>query len=156
MQLLPNSILYYNFPSVNHSNLGAVNPNYVPQLQAKQLNQVNSHNSFNNVINIPNKNEILNAILKFASKKKKNENKDKKNEEEMKNIIKERNRIAANEWRKRRNEYLNQLEIENSELKKQLYSMYHEMKKLQCENNFYDEEIQFFQNFIASNISTRK
>ena len=63
--------------------------------------------------------------------------------------LKERNRIAAQKWRKKKNNYMAQLESTNYELRKEAINLNNQAKALKKENEFFEEELHFFQSFMA-------
>ena len=62
--------------------------------------------------------------------------------------LKERNRIAAQQWRKRKDNYLSELEEKNDSLRKSVLKLQNQIHMLKAENKVLEEDLQFFQNFM--------
>ena len=63
--------------------------------------------------------------------------------------LKERNRIAAQKWRKKKDKYLTELESANDVLRQQALSLCGQMQSLRVENKLLEDELQFFQSFMS-------
>ncbi|KAK8895040.1 hypothetical protein M9Y10_023483 [Tritrichomonas musculus] len=63
--------------------------------------------------------------------------------------LKERNRIAAQKWRKKKDKYLTELESANDVLRQQALSLCGQMQALRVENKLLEDELQFFQSFMS-------
>lgn len=111
-------------------------------------NMIANHNPFislNTLLNRKNQDCILQNIKNYQIC---NEFVEKK-----KNEKKERNKAASKKWRAKQNVYLEKLDLENTKLRMQVFSMYKTMKQLKCENEFLNEELQFFQEFMSNKIN---
>ena len=62
---------------------------------------------------------------------------------------KERNRIAAQKWRAKKDESLQTLEEENDVLRKKVYDLQAQALCLSTENKILDSELQYFQHFMS-------
>jgi hypothetical protein len=63
--------------------------------------------------------------------------------------LKERNRIAAQKWRCRKDRYMTELETENDGLRKQALDLCLEAKSVLVENKLLEDELVFFQKFMS-------
>ena len=62
---------------------------------------------------------------------------------------KERNRIAAQKWRAKKDECLSTLEEENDVLRKKVFDLQAQALQLSTENNVLESELLYFQQFMA-------
>ena len=62
---------------------------------------------------------------------------------------KERNRIAAQKWRAKKDECLSTLEEENDVLRKKVFDLQAQALQLSTENNVLESELQYFQQFMS-------
>ena len=62
---------------------------------------------------------------------------------------KERNRIAAQKWRAKKDECLSTLEEENDVLRKKVFDLQAQALQLSTENNILESELQYFQQFMS-------
>ncbi|OHT12298.1 hypothetical protein TRFO_18003 [Tritrichomonas foetus] len=126
------------------------------------INSVAINNSTNNPIlrqgNYPivntNINTSYNTEMDLDSKKDIHDNAE--NDEVEKKDYKERNRIAAQKWRKKKDAYLMNLENENDQLRQEALKLCNQTNSLKIENSFLEKELQFFQMFIATVMKTPK
>lgn len=68
--------------------------------------------------------------------------------------LKERNRIAAQKWRKKKDHYLGELETANDELRKKAFDLCNKIQLLRVENSVLENELLFFQSFMAKIMSS--
>lgn len=68
--------------------------------------------------------------------------------------LKERNRIAAQKWRKKKDHYLGELEAANDELRKKTLELCNKVQALRVENSVLENELLFFQSFMAKIMSS--
>ena len=68
--------------------------------------------------------------------------------------LKERNRIAAQKWRQKKDQYLGELEVTNDELRKKALDLCSKAESLRIENNVLENELQFFQSFMSKIMSS--
>lgn len=66
---------------------------------------------------------------------------------------KERNRIAAQKWRAKKDETLLTLEEENDILRKKVFDLQAQSLQLNVENRILDSELQYFQHFMSKIMS---
>lgn len=66
-----------------------------------------------------------------------------------KSDLKERNRMAAQKWRKKKDQYLSELEQTNDNLRQQVLDLSSEAQSLKVENAVLERELQFFQSFMS-------
>jgi hypothetical protein len=64
------------------------------------------------------------------------------------NSLRERNRLAAKKWRKRKDEHLYELESENDSLRQRCFQLCTAARELRVENTILEEELGFFQDFM--------
>ena len=62
---------------------------------------------------------------------------------------KERNRIAAQKWRQKKDHYLAKLEESNDHLRRQALDLLSHLQTLKVENNVLENELVFFQQFMS-------
>lgn len=67
--------------------------------------------------------------------------------------LKERNRVAAQKWRQKKDRCLADLEETNDRLRKQALQLYIQTRSLNVENKVLEDEIVFFQQFMAKLMS---
>lgn len=70
--------------------------------------------------------------------------------------IKERNRIAAQKWRQKKDHYLGELEEANDQLRKQALELSSQIQSLKVENKVLESELLFFQQFMSKVMSAPK
>lgn len=70
--------------------------------------------------------------------------------------LKERNRIAAQKWRQKKDHYLGELEEANDQLRKQALQLSSQIQSLRVENKVLENELLFFQQFMSKVMSTPK
>jgi hypothetical protein len=70
-------------------------------------------------------------------------------EEEERIGLKERNRVAAQKWREKKDRYLLELEGTNDGLRKQALALNTDLLALKVENRTLEEELAFFQGFMS-------
>jgi hypothetical protein len=63
--------------------------------------------------------------------------------------VKERNRVAAQKWRERKDQYLVELESSHDKLRKQALDLNTELQMLSLENTLLEEELVYFQSFMT-------
>lgn len=155
--------------------------NLIPPLRPKQTNTVqpifisfannqcisNIYNSFNqnqklnnNLSSLLNNNYNDNNIQQSSTLNQLNNNLQnsipKKVNDNKKLLLKEKNRIAAKRWRKKKDIYLEHLDSENFVLRTQVLSMLNKFQELKCETSFLNDELQFFQSFMSENMKINK
>lgn len=64
--------------------------------------------------------------------------------------LKERNRLAAQKWRKKKDQYLYELESANDNLRSQALALCSQVQSLRVENKLLEDELQFFQSFMSN------
>ena len=69
---------------------------------------------------------------------------------------KERNRLAAQKWRAKKDECLSTLEEENDVLRKKVFDLQAQALQLSTENNVLESELLYFQQFMARIMNTPK
>lgn len=111
------------------------NANKQPMKFSKYLNPILNNNIQNISIPNTNYNQPIGKCFKIRSKE---------TDDNKKRITKERNKLAAKRWRKKKDLYLKKLDDENFVLRQQVLSMYNKFKQLKCENNFLNDELQYF------------
>ncbi|KAH0795414.1 ATF-like basic leucine zipper transcription factor B-ATF-related protein [Histomonas meleagridis] len=67
--------------------------------------------------------------------------------------LKERNRIAAQKWRQKKDQYLSELEAANDELRRRTLDLCSKAEALRVENHVLENELQFFQSFMTKIMS---
>lgn len=167
MQVIPNQYLFQDNRSSFPSSILPLKKKHLamkfPMLSSFSASNLNDENfqkidKSNYLVNL---NSILNVHFKNNLSKKQessvnssiinqDENDQAPSKETEENNLRERNRIAAKKWRMKRDKYLEELEQENDELRKQAFVLYKQMQELRIESEFFNEEIQFFQSFMAS------
>ena len=70
--------------------------------------------------------------------------------------IKERNRLAAQKWRQKKDHYLSELEESNDQLRKQALELSSQIQSLKVENKVLESELLFFQQFMSKVMSAPK
>lgn len=70
--------------------------------------------------------------------------------------LKERNRLAAAKWRKKKDQYLGELEEANDQLRKQALELLSQAQSLKIENQVLEAELTFFQQFMSKIMSGPK
>lgn len=70
--------------------------------------------------------------------------------------LREKNRIAAKNWRTKKDKYLANLEATNDDFKRQVISLCCQIKALKVENEFLESELHFFQSLMSSIVKTSK
>jgi hypothetical protein len=70
--------------------------------------------------------------------------------------LKERNRMAAQRWRERKNHYLVELEGSNDLLRKQALDLTNQLQLLKVENRVLESELAYFQSFMTNMIRGAK
>lgn len=103
---------------------------------------------------IQSKLSLQNESDSFEYESSDSDNKKKKDQtdwgdEDDKNDLKERNRVAAKKWRQKKDQYLNQLEMENDLLRQQALSLLKQVRSLNSENQLLEEELLFFQAYMT-------
>jgi hypothetical protein len=73
-----------------------------------------------------------------------------------KSLAKERNRIAAQKWRDKKDRYLSDLEVKNDDLRKQAFQLNTQLQLLTVENGLLDNELAFFQSLMAKMMKNSK
>ena len=76
-------------------------------------------------------------------------------ESEMEKDLRERNRIAAQKWRQKKEVYLGDLEHKNDQLRQQALQLCNTALALKVQNQVLENELQFFQNFLSKAITTQ-
>jgi len=66
-----------------------------------------------------------------------------------KSDLKERNRIAAQKWRQKKDGYLGELEASNDDLREQVFNLSSQAASLRVENKVLENELMFFQQFMS-------
>lgn len=66
---------------------------------------------------------------------------------------KERNRLAAQKWRAKKDQSLSTLEDENDHLRKSVYDLQSQALQLHVENKILESELQYFQQFMSKIMS---
>ena len=74
-------------------------------------------------------------------------------DQESKSDLKERNRIAAQKWRQKKDGYLGELENINDSLREQVFKLQSQTLTLKVENKVLEDELQFFQKFMSKIMS---
>ena len=69
--------------------------------------------------------------------------------------LKERNRIAAQKWRRKKDKYLSELESANDQLREQALALCGQAQALKVENKLLEDELQFFQSFMSKIMNPR-
>ena len=77
------------------------------------------------------------------------ENSYKSEKEKMIQSLKERNRVAAKKWRKKKEQYLTELEQTNDSLRQQAFHLCLKVKEIGLEVRFLEKEVNYFQVFMA-------
>lgn len=81
------------------------------------------------------------------------ENKDSEVEDEIvvddKSDLRERNRVAAQKWRKKKDNYLSDLEATNDQLRTQVFKLNAQAVQLTTENQVLENELKYFQVFVT-------
>ena len=75
---------------------------------------------------------------------------------EEKSDLKERNRLAAQKWRQKKDHYLSELEEANDQLRKQALDLLSQVQSLKIENKVLENELMFFQQFMSKIMSGPK
>jgi hypothetical protein len=75
---------------------------------------------------------------------------------ESKADLKERNRLAAQKWRRKKDKWLTELEIANDGLRKQALNVMSQLQALKVENSMLNEELTFFQSFMTKMMESPK
>lgn len=70
-------------------------------------------------------------------------------ESNEKSDLKERNRLAAQKWRLKKDHYLGELENTNDELRQQALDLCNQAHTLRIENKVLEEQLQYFQMFMT-------
>lgn len=66
---------------------------------------------------------------------------------------KERNRLAAQKWRAKKDQSLSTLEDENDHLRKSVFDLQSQALQLHVENKILESELQYFQQFMSKIMS---
>ena len=69
--------------------------------------------------------------------------------ETEKGSLKERNRLAAQKWRQKKELYLGDLETTNDQLRQQALELRNVALSLKVQNKILEDELQFFQSFMS-------
>ena len=75
-------------------------------------------------------------------------------EDERHKDIKERNRLAALKWRRKKDAYLTELEKENDQLRFTALKLKAKVEAMNVENKVLEEELMFFQAFMTKIMNT--
>jgi hypothetical protein len=70
--------------------------------------------------------------------------------------LRERNRVAAKKWRKKKDEHLSELEDENDKLRERAFGLCSAVRKLAVENSVLEAELGFFQDFMRKIMNQAK
>ena len=70
--------------------------------------------------------------------------------------LKEKNKIAAKKWRKKKENYLKKLEEVNDLLRNEVVKLYYQSKSLKVEINVFETELWFFQSVITTIVNHRE
>ena len=166
-----------NNATINTNNLGSNsvhNPSLVLNLNPNphSAGLINVHN-YNNVLAQPQLNGNLvytqpNAVTSSSNASDSGSSEEESEEEVStkgsrkvldpieKKDLKERNRIAAQKWRKKKDKYLTELESANDVLRQQALSLCGQMQSLRVENKLLEDELQFFQSFMSKIMNAPK
>jgi hypothetical protein len=71
------------------------------------------------------------------------------NQADDKGGLRERNRVAAQKWREKKDHHLTELEAKNDSLRKQAFELNLQLQTLRLESNLLDSELTFFQGVMS-------
>jgi hypothetical protein len=63
--------------------------------------------------------------------------------------VRERNRVAAQRWREKKNRFITNLEQDNADLRQRAFQSSVELRRLESTNKILEEELAFFQKVVA-------
>lgn len=142
-------MMQYCVISYHHS---AIPVSMLPPLAAREFNQVPFSQNILNLM-VPLTRRPVQQEIPIAERKLPGEDAVLIDE---KSDLRERNRLAAQKWRKKKDQHLAELEELNDQLRKQALELVTQTQLLRAENKVLESELLFFQQFMSKIMSGTK